>query len=44
MSEQMRAAVLDVLDVAADFYERLQVDVTFTARGVEIDSDVTLSD
>jgi hypothetical protein len=44
MSAEMRAAVSDVLDVAADFYERLQVDVTFTARGVEIDSDVTLAD
>jgi hypothetical protein len=44
MSEEMRAAMSDVLDAAADFYERLQVDVTFTARGIEIDSDVTLAD
>ena len=44
MSEEMRAAVSDVLEVAAEFYERLQVDVTFTARGVEIDSDLTLAD
>ena len=44
MSEEMRAAVSDVLEVAAEFDERLQVDVTFTARGVEIDSDLTLAD
>lgn len=44
MSEEMRAAVSDVLAVAAEFYERLQVDVTFTARGIEVDSDMTLAD
>ncbi len=44
MSEEMRAAVSDVLAVAAEFYERLQVDVTFTERGIEIDSDMTLAD
>ena len=44
MSEEMREAVSDVITVAADFYERLQVDVTFTKRGIEIDSDMTLAD
>ena len=44
MSEQMRDAMSEVFDAAADFYDRLQVDVTFTKRGIEIDSDVTLAD
>lgn len=44
MSEDMREAVADVLAVAAEFYERLEVDVTFTGRGIEIDSDMTLAD
>ena len=44
MSEEMREAVSDVITVAADFYERLQVDVTFTKRGIEIDTDMTLAD
>ena len=44
MSEQMRDAMSGVFDAAADFYDRLQVDVTFTKRGIEIDSDVTLAD
>ena len=44
MSEEMRAAVSDILAVAAEFYERLEVDVTFTARGIEIDSDMHLAE
>ncbi len=44
MSEEMRAAVSKLLLAAAELYERLQVDVTFTERGIEIDSDVTLAD
>lgn len=44
MSEEMREAVADVISVAAEFYERLQVDVTFTKRGIEIDTDMTLAD
>jgi hypothetical protein len=44
MSEEMREAVADVISVAAEFYERLQVDVTFTERGIEIDTDMTLAD
>ena len=44
MSEEMREAVSDVIAVAADFYERLQIDVTFTERGVEIDTDMSLAD
>lgn len=44
MSEEMRDATSAVLEAAADFYERLQVDVTFTKRGIEIDNDMTLAD
>jgi hypothetical protein len=44
LSEDMRDALADVIDVAADFYERLQIDVTFTERGVEIDTDMSLAD
>ena len=44
MSEAMRDAMSEVFDAAADFYDRLQVDVTFTKRGIEIDSDVTVAD
>jgi hypothetical protein len=44
LSEEMRDALSDVLDVAAEFYERLQVDVNFTARGIEIDTDMILAD
>ena len=44
MSEEMRAGVSKLLVAAAELYERLQVDVTFTERGIEMDSDVTLAD
>ena len=44
MSEEMREAVSDILAVAAEFYERLEVDVTFTGRGIEIDSDMRLAE
>ncbi len=44
MSEEMRDAVSEVMSVAAEFYERLQVDVTFTERGIEIDTDMSLAD
>lgn len=44
MSEEMRKAVSDILAAAAEFYERLEVDVTFTGRGIEIDSDMSLAD
>ncbi len=44
MSEEMREALSDVLAAAADFYERLQFDVRFTARGIEIDSEANLAD
>jgi hypothetical protein len=44
MSEEMRDAMSEVFDAAADFYDRLQVDVTFTKRGIEIDSNVTVAD
>lgn len=44
MSEAMREAVSGVMSAAADFYERLQVDVTFTKRGIEIETDMSLAD
>ncbi len=44
MPQEMRDSMSAVFDAAADFYERLQVDVTFTKRGIEVDSDVTLAD
>jgi hypothetical protein len=44
MSPEMREAVSDILAVAAEFYERLEVDVTFTGRGIEIDSDMSLAE
>jgi hypothetical protein len=44
LSEDMREALADVIDVAAEFYERLQIDVTFTERGIEIDTDMNLAD
>jgi hypothetical protein len=44
MSKEMREALSDVLAVAEDFYERLQFDVTFTVRGIEIDSEANLAD
>ena len=44
MSEEMREAMSDILAAAAEFYERLEVDVTFTRRGIEIDSDMNLAD
>lgn len=44
MSEEMREVMSDVFDAAADFYDRIKVDVTFTGRGIEIDTDLTLSD
>ena len=44
MSKEMREAVSAVMSAAAVFYERLQIDVTFTERGIEIDTDMTLAD
>ena len=44
MSEEMKAAVSDLLEAVADLYERVNVDVSFTERGIEIDSDVALAD
>ena len=40
----MKAAVSDLLEAVADLYERVNVDVSFTERGIEIDSDVALAD
>ncbi len=44
LSEDMRDALADVIEVAAELYERLQIDVTFTERGIEIDTDMSLAD
>jgi hypothetical protein len=44
LSEEMRDALSEVIAVAADFYDRLQIDVTFTDRGIEIDTDMSLAD
>ena len=44
MSEEMRDAMSDVMSVAAEFYERLHVNVMFTERGIEIDTDMSLAD
>lgn len=44
MSEEMREVMSEVFDAAADFYDRIRVDVTFTGRGIEIDTDLALSD
>jgi hypothetical protein len=44
LSSEMRDALADVIEIAAEFYERLQIDVTFTARGIEIDTDMSLAD
>ena len=44
MSEEMRDVMSDIFDAAADFYERLKLDVTFTERGIEFDTNMTLSD
>ena len=44
MPEEMRAALSGVFEAAADFYDRIKADVTFTVRGIEIDTDMTLSD
>ena len=44
LSEEMKSAVSDLLEAVADLYERVEVDVSFTERGIEIDSDLTLAD
>ena len=44
MPEEMRAALSDVFEAAADFYDRVRADVRFTDRGIEVDTDLTLSD
>jgi len=44
LSEEMKTAVSDLLEAAAGLYDRVNVDVSFTERGIEIDSDVTLAD
>jgi hypothetical protein len=44
MNEAMQAAIAEVLLAAAEFYDRLTVDVEFTPRGVEVSGDVKLAD
>jgi len=44
LSEEMQAAIVELLVAAGDFYSRLAVDVRFTARGIEVDGDMMLAD
>jgi len=44
LSPEMQAATNEMMQAIADIYDRMTVDVRFTARGVEIDSSVTLKD
>ena len=44
MPEEMRAALSGVFEAAAEFYDRIKADVTFTGSGIEMDTDMTLSD
>lgn len=44
MSEEMRDAVSDIFEVAAELYERLEMDVSFTDRGIAMELDVSLAD
>ena len=43
-SPEMQAAMQDVMEAIADVYDRMSVDVSFTKRGIELDSSVTLQD
>lgn len=43
-SEAMQAALQDALVAIADILNRVTLDVRFTSRGIEIDSEVTLAD
>jgi len=44
MPKAIRGAVHDVMFPSGSMYERMSVDVQFTARGVEINSVMKLSD
>lgn len=41
---EMQAAMQEVMAAIADVYDRMSVDVSFTERGIELDSSVTLQD
>jgi hypothetical protein len=41
---EMQAAMQEVMEAIADVYDRMSVDVSFTKRGIELDSSVTLQD
>jgi len=43
-SPEMQAAMNEMMQAIAEIYDRMTVDIGFTARGVEIDSFVTLKD
>jgi hypothetical protein len=43
-SPEMQAALKDIMQAISDLYDRMTTDIRFTARGVEIESSVTLSD
>ena len=44
LSEEMQAAIAELLMAAGDFYSRLAFDVRFTARGIEMDVDMMLAE
>ena len=44
LNEEMQAAIAEVLLAAGGFYDRFSIDVEFTARGIEISGNVTLTD
>ncbi len=44
LSEELQAAIAELLVAAGDFYSRLAVDVRFTARGIEMDVDMMLAE
>ena len=44
MPNAIRDAVRDLMILSGSMYERMSVDVQFTARGVEINSVMKLSD
>jgi len=43
-SPAMQAAMNEIMQAVADIYDRMSVDVRLTARGVELESSVTLKD
>ena len=44
MPEDLRAAIRDIMVSSGELYERMAIDVHFTARGIEISTRVALTD